>query len=77
MLARKPQYLKIPLSTPNVTLQLLGVAQNISNTLLLTYRVIFNDIDKVNSLKHFFWLAIIILIIYFMDSCLVHFDNKI
>ena len=43
----------------------------------LIYRVFFNDRDKVNTLKTFFWFALIILIIFFMDNYLVHFDNKL
>ena len=38
---------------------------------------VFNDLEKVNNLKPFFWLAIIILIIFFMVSHLVHFDIKL
>ena len=42
--------------------------------------VIFNVQDKVDRLKTFFWLAVIILIIFFMDNYLVHlivsFENN-
>ena len=37
----------------------------------------FNDLDKVDSLKPFLWLALIILIIFFMDNELVHYDNNL
>ena len=38
---------------------------------------IFNDLDKVDNLNPFFWLAIIMLIIFLMASYLIYFDNKL
>ena len=49
----------------------------LSNKEIYMYRVLVNDLDKVNKLKTFFWLAIIILIIFFIGSYLVHFDNRL